>query len=53
MQAKNFNDNFIFSNLSKFVKKRFALLHGNADAERMFSIVTDVRTKKKEEIEPR
>ena len=47
MQAKNFNDNFIFPNLL------LALLHGNADAELIFSIVTDVRTEKKEQIESR
>lgn len=50
VQAKNFNDNFIFPNLSKLVKKLFALPHANADAERIFSVVTDVRTKKRNKL---
>lgn len=45
---KNFNNEAVFINLSKLAKHCLVLPHANADAERIFSIVTDVRSKKKE-----
>lgn len=45
-KLKTFEYNFVFPNLTFLYKNMLALPHSNADAERIFSIVTDVRTKK-------
>lgn len=50
IKAKDFNDKLIFPNLSKLVKIILGLPHANADAERIFSIITDVRTKKRNKL---
>lgn len=50
IKMKNFNDEIVFPNLSKLVRILFALPHANADAERIFSIITDVRTKKRNKL---
>lgn len=50
IKTKNFNDNLVFSNLLTLVEIIFALPHANADAERIFSIITDVRTKKRNKL---
>lgn len=47
MKMKNFNGKIVFPNLAKLVRTLFALPHANANAERIFSIITDVRTKKR------
>lgn len=44
---RNFNDELFFPNFFKLVNIILALPHANADAERLFSIITDVRTKKR------
>jgi len=46
-EKKNFNDDRIFPNLEKLVHAIFSLPHSNAEAERIFSIVTDVKNKKR------
>lgn len=50
MNMKNFNDEIVFPNLAKLVKTLFALPHENADAESIFSIIIDVRTKKRNKL---
>lgn len=47
-KLKNFNDNYIFPNLSKVAKFVLALPHANS--ERIFSIITDVLTKKRNKL---
>ena len=44
---KNFRDEPLYPNLSKLAWCVISLPHSNADAERTFSIVTDVKTKKR------
>jgi len=46
-ETKNFNDQPMFPNLEKLVYAIFSLPHSNAEAERIFSIVTDVKDKKR------
>lgn len=36
MKMKNFNGEIVFPNLAKLVRTLFALLHANANAERIF-----------------
>lgn len=49
--AKDFViDCFKFANLSKLAKLVQALPHSNSEAERIFSIVTDVKTKKRNKL---
>lgn len=45
-KIKCFDENLLFPSLSKLAKIVLSLPHANADSERIFSIVTDVRTKK-------
>lgn len=47
---KNFNDDIVFPNFARLVPILMSLPHANADAERIFSIVTDVRTKKRNKL---
>uniref|UniRef100_A0A0K8TX93 HAT C-terminal dimerisation domain-containing protein n=1 Tax=Bactrocera latifrons TaxID=174628 RepID=A0A0K8TX93_BACLA len=49
-KMKNLNDNFLFPTISKLAKFVLTLPHANADSERIFSIVTDVRTKKRNKL---
>jgi len=44
---KNFRDEPLFPNLSKLAACIITMPHSNADAERAFCIVTDVKTKKR------
>jgi len=47
-ELKNFNDCFIFKNIAEFALNVLCLLHGNAGVERIFSMMADIQTKKKE-----
>ncbi|XP_066603455.1 zinc finger protein 862-like [Prorops nasuta] len=47
---KNFDNNKLFPNLEILVKMLLSLPHSNAEVERIFSIVTDVRSKKRNTI---
>lgn len=49
-KMKNFNDEKVFPILSNLSAHLLCLPHANADAERIFSIVTDVRTKKRNKL---
>lgn len=49
-EIKNFNGNPMFPNLDKLVTAALSLPHSNAEAERIFSIVTDVKNKKRNQI---
>lgn len=44
-------DSFKFANLSKLAKLVQALHHSYSEAERIFSIVTDVKTKKRNKLD--
>ncbi|XP_066585461.1 SCAN domain-containing protein 3-like [Prorops nasuta] len=46
----DFNDTAMFPNLKKIANMVLSLPHSNAEAERIFSIVTDVRTNKRNAI---
>lgn len=46
LEFKDFNGEQMFPNLELLVKAVFSLPHSNAEAERIFSIVTDVTNKK-------
>jgi hypothetical protein len=43
---KDFTGNCLFSNLSKIALFILCLPHSNAEVERMFSVVNDIKTKK-------
>lgn len=45
--SKNFNEEYLFPNLKKIVNIVLSLPHSNAEAERVFSCVTDIKTKKR------
>ncbi|XP_066587616.1 zinc finger protein 862-like [Prorops nasuta] len=47
---KNFDNNKLFPNLELLLKMLLSLPHSNAEVERIFSIVTDVRSKKRNAI---
>lgn len=47
---KNFSDEDIFQNLGKLAILILSLPHSNAEAERIFSAVTDIKTKKRNRI---
>ena len=46
LESKNINGEKIFSNLETLVHVVLSYPHSNAEAERIFSIVTDVKNKK-------
>lgn len=46
-ETKNFNDTLIFQNITKIVTTILIILHGNTDVDRVFSVMLDVKTKKK------
>lgn len=48
-KMKSFED-YLFPNLSKLANTVLSLPHANADCERIFSIVSDVRTKKRNKL---
>jgi len=47
LESKNFDGTKIFSNLEPLVEIVLSLPHSNAEAERIFSIVTDIKNKKR------
>lgn len=47
LNSKNFDGTKIFSNLESLVEVVLSLPHSNAEVERIFSIVTDVKNKKR------
>ena len=47
---KNFNDDLIFPSISKLAKYCLIIPHSNAETERVFSIVNDVKTKKRNKL---
>jgi hypothetical protein len=49
-EAKNFNDESLFPNLEKLATIVLTLPHSNAEAERMFSMVSDIKIKKRNRI---
>lgn len=49
-KIKNFNGEIVFPVLSNLAIHILSLPHANADAERIFSIITDVRTKKRNKL---
>ncbi|KNC29135.1 hypothetical protein FF38_09817 [Lucilia cuprina] len=49
-KSKDFNNQLLFPNFSKLIKIILSLPHANADAERIFSLVTDIRTKKRNKL---
>lgn len=46
-EYKNFGGEKMFSNLESLVKTVFSFPHSNAEAERIFSMVTDIKNKKR------
>lgn len=46
-KLKNFDEEYPFKNVSTLALIILVLTHGNADVERVFSMVTDVKTKKR------
>lgn len=46
-QIKDYSGQFMFVNISELAKKVFTLPHSNAACERIFSMVTDIKTKKR------
>ena len=49
-QKKKLNKESLFPNLENLVNAIMSLSHSNAEAERIFSIVTDVKNKKRNRI---
>jgi len=47
LEFKNFNDEKMFPNLESLVETVLSFPHSNAEAERIFSIVNDVKNKKR------
>ena len=47
LDSKNFDGTKIFSNLESLVETVLSFPHSNAEAERIFSILTDVKNKKR------
>ncbi|XP_063931363.1 uncharacterized protein LOC135143427 [Zophobas morio] len=45
--AKNFDNILMFPNIGKLAKVILTLPHSNAEAERIFSLVTDIKSKKR------
>jgi hypothetical protein len=46
---KNFQDEYEYRNFAKLAHLCMSLSHSNAETERVFSVVTDVKTKKKKQ----
>ncbi|XP_063990563.1 uncharacterized protein LOC135169455 [Diachasmimorpha longicaudata] len=49
-ELKDFTDSVMFPNLTKLTKIILCLPHSNAEAERIFSIVTDVKPRKRNKL---
>jgi len=47
LESKNFDVTKIFSNLEPLIEIVLSLSHSNAEAKRIFSIVTDIKNKKR------
>lgn len=52
LELKNFNGEFQFKNISTLALIILSLTHGNADVERVFSIMADVKSKKRNRLSP-
>ncbi|XP_067211624.1 protein FAM200A-like, partial [Linepithema humile] len=50
LEFKNFNGEKMFQNLESLVEVVLSFPHSNAEAERIFSIVTDIKTKKRNQL---
>lgn len=48
---KNFNDKYLFKNVAQLAKYVLSLPHSNAESERIFSIMNDVKTKKRNKMD--
>lgn len=46
-KLKDYSDTYQYQNISRLAKICLSLPHSNAEAERIFSVVTDVKTKKR------
>lgn len=46
-ETKNFNGTLLFLNIAKIVNAILIIPHGNADVERVFSNMLDIKTKKR------
>jgi len=46
-ELKNFNDCYIFKNIAELALNVLCLHYGNAGVERIFSMMTDIKTKKR------
>ncbi|CAH1111603.1 unnamed protein product [Psylliodes chrysocephalus] len=51
IDSKNFNDEYLFPNLKQIINIVLSLPHFNAEAERIFSLVTDIKSKKRNRID--
>lgn len=49
-KCKNYEENYVFSNLTKLANMSLILPHSNAHTERVFSTVTDVKSKKRNKL---
>lgn len=49
-ELKNFNDDFVFKNISNVAMVLMSIPHGNADVERIFSTMSDIKTKKRNKL---
>jgi len=47
-KVQDFSGKYLFKNIAKIALIVLTLPHSNAEAERVFSVVTDIKTKKKE-----
>ncbi|KAG7196540.1 hypothetical protein KM043_018562 [Ampulex compressa] len=50
-EEKDLNEESLFPNLELLVQAALSLPHSNAEAERLFSIVTDVKNKKRNKMD--
>ncbi|XP_068205452.1 general transcription factor II-I repeat domain-containing protein 2-like [Palaemon carinicauda] len=51
-QLKNYSDEFVFKNLAYLAKLVLTLPHSNAETERIFSMMGDAKTKKRNKMGP-
>ncbi|KAJ8952627.1 hypothetical protein NQ314_007493 [Rhamnusium bicolor] len=49
----NFNDEYIFRNIAELALIILCIPHGNADVERIFSNIADIKTKKRNKFQHR
>jgi len=51
-ELNNFNDCGIFKNIAELALNVLCLPHGNASVERIFSMMADIKTKKRNQLKP-